>query len=168
MMETQARVWSTSGSDVVKRMIGGAIFGVLGSVVMGIFAMVVALIQQGDFFMPLKGIAATFLGQAAMQPGFALAPVLIGLLFHMFNGMWLGALFGLITPNLPLTWSILAGMIFGFIEGMGALWFVVPLVNPMMAKMISLDVPWTVEHVLFGAVVGLYPLARRWGWAGMR
>ena len=153
-----------SGSDTGKRVLAGAGFGVLGSIAMGIFAMIVALVQMGDFWMPLKGIAATFLGEAAMQPGFAGGPILIGLIFHMFNGAWLGALFGLITPNLTLGWTIVAGLVFGIVEALGALWFVIPLVDPVMGKMLSLDAPWIIEHLIFGFLLGLYPLSRsRWG-----
>ena len=157
---------TTTGASIGWRLLTGAVFGIIGSVVMGMFAMVVALMMQGDFWMPLKGIAATFLGEAAMQPGFAAGPILVGAIFHMMNGAWLGALFGLITPRLSLTWSIVAGLVFGFVEALGALWVVVPLVNPVMAKMISLDAPWIIEHLLFGLVLGLYPLARDWGWFG--
>lgn len=168
-MAAQMGYWhreTTTGASTSWRLVTGAVFGVIGSLVLGMFAMVTALAMQGDFWMPLKGIAATFLGEGAMQPGFAAGPILIGLVFHMFNGAWLGALFGLITPKLLLTWSIVAGLVFGLVEALGALWVVVPLVNPMMAQMISLDAPWIIEHLLFGLVLGLYPLARAWGWFG--
>ena len=129
--------------------------------------MIMALMMTGDFWMPLKGIAATFLGEAALQPGFAAGPILIGMMFHlMINGAWLGALFGLITPKLMLGWAIVVGLALGFVEGLGALWFVVPAVDPVMAKMISLDANWIIEHLQFGFVVGLYPLARSRGWFG--
>lgn len=147
-----------------QRAIAGAIFGVIASLALGMYAMIVALITSGDFFMPFKGISATFLGEAAMQPGFAVAPILVGLIFHMFNGAWLGALFGLITPNLSLGLTVVAGLVFGFVEALGALWVVLPAVNPLMASMVSLDAHWIIEHLLFGLVLGLYPLARRWGW----
>ena len=161
-MATQARTWSTTGTgaDTGWRVLTGAIFGVIAAIVLGMYAMMVALVLQGDFWMPMKGIAATFLGEAAMQPGFAIGPILVGIIFHLFNGAWLGALFGLITPKLMLGWAIVAGLAFGLIEALGALWVVVPLVNPLMAGMIGLDVHWIVEHLLFGFVLGIYPLAR--------
>lgn len=160
--------WTTtrplSGADAGKRALAGAGFGVLGAVVMGIFAMAMALIQMGDFWLPLKGIAATFLGEAAMQPGFAIGPIIVGLIFHMFNGAWLGALFGLVTRNLPLSLTVVAGLIFGIVEALGALWIVVPVVDPVMAGMLRLDAPWIIEHLVFGLVLGLYPLALNlWG-----
>ena len=157
---------TTTGASIGWRLLAGAVFGVIGSVVMGMFAMVVALMMQGDFWMPMKGIAATFLGQSALQPGFAVAPILVGAVFHMMNGAWLGALFGLITPRLSPRWSVVAGLVFGLVEALGALWVVVPLVDPLMAKMIGLDAPWIIEHLLFGLVLGLYPLAHGWGWFG--
>ena len=168
-MAAQTGYWhgeTTTGASTGWRLLSGAVFGAIGSLVLGMFAMIVALIMQGDFWMPLKGISATFLGEGAMQPGLAVGPILVGLVFHMINGAWLGALFGLITPRLSLTWSIVAGLIFGLVEALGALWVVVPLVNPMMAKMIGLDAPWIIEHLLFGLVLGLYPLAHGWGWFG--
>lgn len=170
-MAIPARSEQTTATSTTRtgwRLLTGAIFGVIGAVAMGMYAMVVALIQMGDFWMPMKGIAATFLGEAAMQPGFALGPVLIGMMFHLFNGAWLGALFGLITPNLAVAWTIVAGLVFGVVEALGALWVVLPVVDPVMAQMLSLDANWIIEHLIFGFMLGLYPLARIWGWFGIR
>ena len=153
---------TTIGTSLGWRVLTGAGFGVLASLPMGLVAMFLALIQQGDFFQPLKAIAATFLGPSAVQPGFPVVPVMVGLLFHMFNGAWLGALFGALTPNLGLTGSIIAGILYGLVIGFGALWVVLPALDPVLVKAWSDQISlWAILHVIFGFVLGLYPLARR-------
>lgn len=141
----------------------GAIFGVIGALLMAIIPMFLALAQTGDFWRPLKAIAATFFGEAARQPEWAVTAVVVGMLFHLFNGAWLGALFGLITPNLGLTMTVLAGLILGAIEGLGALFIVLPVVDPLLAQAWQDRVLlWVLIHLIFGFIVGLYPLGRGW------
>ena len=70
-MAAQTGYWhgeTTTGASTGWRLLSGAVFGVIGSLVLGMFAMIVALTLQGDFWMPLKGISATFtfLGEGAM------------------------------------------------------------------------------------------------------
>ena len=173
-MATQARPWgatSTTGTNTGWRVLAGAVFGLIGSIPMAMIAMMVMGIQSGDFWAPPKAIAATFLGESAMQPGFVMGPILIGMMFHLFNGAWLGALFGLITPKLTLTWSALAGVMFGIVVALGAVWVVLPIVDPVLAQSATDRLGmfwWLVVHMMFGLVTGLYPLARNWGWFGAR
>ncbi len=169
-MVTQTRPWgriTTTGTNSGWRLLAGAVFGIFGSIVMAMWAMAMGLIQMGDLWASPKAIAATFLGDAAMQPGFAAGPVMLGMVFHLVNGVWLGAIFGLITPRLRLAQAIVAGLVFGVVEGFGALWFVLPWLDPTVAGMGNSNiVSWVIEHLLFGFGVGLYPLVRAWGWFG--
>ncbi len=124
---------------------------------MAMIAMIVMAVQASDFWAPPKAIAATFLGDAAMQPGFAAGLVLIGLMFHMFNGAWLGALFGLITPGLPVGATAVTGVIFGIAVGLGALWLVLPVVDPVLAQSATQQLGifwWLIVHAVFGLVTG--------------
>lgn len=160
----------------------GILGGVLGAGVMAMYAMVVsATVKDVGFFTPLYHIASAFISPKAMMTSmasaadgnstyFAAGPGLVGLAVHMMIGATAGGLFGAAIgwwrPGRSLT--LVAGVVFGLLVMVANALVGLPVVANLFGggKAIS-DMPamvgwgtFTVEHVLFGLVLGVVVAAR--------
>jgi hypothetical protein len=166
------------------RLVGtGAVLGAVAAVVMGIFAMVAAATYQDTgFFTPLYHIASSVIAPATMMRSmeaaaggdtflFSAGPAATGLLLHIVTGIFWGAMFGLLvaTGRLSGVLGLVAGVIFGL-----AVMLVMAFVGlPIIARLFGggdpiSDMPrlagwgtFAIEHVIYGAVLGLWPLSKR-------
>lgn len=165
-----------------RAIVGGAIAGVIAAVFMAMYAMVAGATYQGSgFFTPMYHIASTFIGPTNMETSmqqamegrlfyFLPGPAGLGLLIHMTVGAVFGGIFGVIARALRLRGAIAVagGVAYGLLV-LAAMSFVgLPLVAGLfgagapIAEM-PLMVGWptfTIEHALFGLVLGLWPLVR--------
>lgn len=154
----------------------GVLGGVLGAVVMAMYAMVVsATVKDAGFFTPLYHIASVFLEPKTMMTSMAhgadgdafylsAGPAVVGLLVHMFTGAGAGAVFGAAVTMRRLsglTTTILGG-VFGLLVLVVNSFVGLPIAAALFdgGDVIS-DMPklagwgtFTVEHVLFGLVLG--------------
>jgi hypothetical protein len=141
-VEMAARTQATASGSLVQRIIGGVVGGVVGGLVFGAM-------------MGLMGM----LPMVAMVVGSESAT--IGFLYHMFNSVVIGALFGLIFGGLSHTYG--QGAAWGLLYG--AIWWVLgPLVlMPLMLGMgLQFDIVFTapmlmslVGHLTYGLLTGL-------------
>lgn len=151
--------------------------GVVAAAVMIAYAMVAAATYQDTgFFTPLYHIASTFIDPSAMEASmkaamggdsfhFDLGPAALGLAIHLGTGAVLGALFGLglgavrssrlATVPLGVGYGLVVLVVMSFV--------VLPVAADLFGggKPIS-DMPtmvgwgtFSVEHLIFGAVLGL-------------
>lgn len=161
----------------------GVLGGIVGAIVMAMFAMIAAATYQGTgFFTPLYHIGSAFGGSASMeamqasmeqaQGGDPLTwftgPALTGLIVHMVAGMMWGAVFGLLLAGLRIAKPAVApaGVAFG-IAVMVVMGFVV---LPVIASLFGSGDPirnmpsmvgwatFTAEHALFGLLLGMTTL----------
>ena len=136
------RTQATASGSLVQRIIGGVVGGVVGGLVFGAM-------------MGLMGM----LPMVAMVVGSESAAV--GFLYHMFNSVVIGALFGLIFGGLSHTYG--QGAAWGLLYG--AIWWVLgPLVlMPLMLGMgLQVGMAFTapmlmslVGHLIYGLLTGL-------------
>jgi hypothetical protein len=160
----------------------GAVLGAGAAIVMAIFAMIAAATYQGTgFFTPLYHIASSVLDPSAMMRSmeaagtgdnfvFSAGPALVGFSLHLLTGAFWGAIFGLIvsTGQLRGVVGLIAGIFFGL-----AVMVVMAFVGlPVIANVFNggepiSDMPrlagwgtFTIEHAIYGAVLGLWPLLR--------
>lgn len=149
--------------------IAGAIAGMIAGAVMAMYAMLASatFLRQG-FFTPLYGIASPLTGQDAMMLSvkqgiyFALGPALVGLIVHMMWSAVYGILFGMIARAASLRG--VQAVVLGIVYGMG----VELVMSLVVLRIIGLGsmpgmIGWpsfTVEHLLFGLVLGLWLLRR--------
>jgi hypothetical protein len=137
----------------------GALAGLAGGLVMGLLAMLIATLygQELDLWVPIKQVAATAYGEVAMDPGFALGPVVIGTLIHFLVAAILGVLFAVIYRRiLRLPFQLGLPFLVGGIYGL-AIWgiahLLLPSLNPVMAEA---DKPaFVLGHIAFGVTIGV-------------
>jgi hypothetical protein len=155
--------------QTTRLIITGAVAGMIAGAVMAMYAMIASatILHQG-FFTPLYGIASPIIGPKAMmtsmQKGlyFSFGPALLGLVIHMMWSAGYGVIFGLIVRGLRLGGgeAIAAGLIYGLLVMFFMSLVVLPIVG--VGKMPG-TIGWpsfTVEHLLFGLTLGLWPLRR--------
>ena len=114
--------------------------GLVASMVIGMWEMVLEQFIGNGFWSPVVYIAATVLrdlqGVATPVP-FGLIPVVLGLMGHMMNSVILGIIFALIARRLAGTPTGLAGLgaVYGVVVFL-AMWFaVLPLIDPVMLRL---------------------------------
>lgn len=131
--------------------------GLVASLVLGMWQMIVEAIVGAGLWSPPIYIAATLLRglQGAGSPAaFDLAGVGLGLMGHMMNSVIFGLIFAfLIGPRLPsLSRQIGAGLVYG-VAIFVAMWTIVlPLINPVMLNL-NAGV-FFLGHMMWGAALG--------------
>jgi hypothetical protein len=147
----------------------GLIVGLIAGVMMAMYAMLASATFLGQgFFTPLYGIASPLVGQQAMMASmkaglyFTVGPALLGLMIHMLWSAFYGVIFGLLARAAHLTGvlGLLAGIIYGGVVMVVMSFVVLPVVGVgSMPHLIGWP-SFTIEHLLFGMVLGLWPLLR--------
>ncbi|MFD2024621.1 hypothetical protein [Promicromonospora aerolata] len=154
----------------------GAVAGVIASLVMAMYAMVAGWVQDTGFFTPLYHIASLVAAPETMMTSmengtagtaftFSFGVAVLGALIHMMTGAVYGAVFGLLMARLRLgTLALTAlGLVWGAIVLVMSAFILLPLAaaatgagEPIadMAAMAGWGT-FTVEHLLFGIVLGM-------------
>lgn len=167
---------------VGRAVLGGAVAGLVASVVMAMFAMIAAATYQGTgFFTPMYHIASTFISGDAMKTSmeramhgnafsFAAGPALLGAFVHMTWGAMLGGIFGVIAWWLRLRGP--AAPVVGVGYGVAVMIVDSFIVLPIAASLFGGGTPirdmpqmvgwgtFTIEHAIYGFVLGLWPALR--------
>lgn len=152
----------TLGRFVVR----GAIWGIVASLVMAVYAMIASAAMGQGFLTPLYGIASPIVGERDMMDSMAMVhinigPMLLGAIIHMLWGALYGVIFGLLARQFGLAGQVgmIAGIVYGLLVMVVMMVAVLPLVGAGgMPEMVGFS--FGVEHVLFGLVLGLWPLLR--------
>jgi hypothetical protein len=161
----------------------GALLGVAAALVMGIFAMTAsATYHDTGFFTPLHHIASALIAPDAMMRSmeagmagdtFAISPgpALLGLGLHLATGAFWGAIFGLLVSTGWLRG--IGGLVGGVLYGLAVMVVMALVALPAIASVFGggqpiSDMPrlagwgtFTIEHAIYGAVLGLWPLVKR-------
>lgn len=164
-------------NDTARTITRGALAGVIGSVAMGMVAMIAAATyQHTGFFTPLYHIASLVVAPDSMMTSmmaastgsaftFVAGPALVGLMIHMMVGAAFGAIFGLALTRLPALGvgaRIGAGMVFGIFAFAASAFVLLPMMGAAandadaitnMASMVGYPT-FLLEHAVFGMVLG--------------
>ncbi|MBL0885244.1 hypothetical protein [Myceligenerans indicum] len=162
-------------SGVGRAAVTGVVAGVIASLVMAMYAMIAAWIQDTGFFTPLYHIASVVVAPdtmtASMESGmagdaftFSFGVAVLGAVVHMMTGAMYGAVFGLIVARLRLGAAALTvtGLAWGAVVLVMSAFVLLPLTAAVtgagepVANMASMA-GWgtfTVEHLLFGITLG--------------
>ena len=148
-------------SGLRERIVAGAIAGMIGAVLMGMWAMMQMAIQGMGFWMPMELIDGTWAGPMVILGGAGYA--LGGLLTHMMSAAMTGAVFGLILPR-GIGWggALIGGLVYGAIIWVVMAFVGLPLLNSTMSARVNMmqgSFFW--EHLLYGIGLSFTPLLRR-------
>src|SRR5215470_6552317 len=158
-------------------LIVGAIAGMIGGAMMAMFTMLATITYLGmGFFTPLYVIASPLTGRQAMMTAmhggtfyFTLGPAVLGLVVHMlWSALW-GIVFGLLAYGLHLRGvaAVIGGLVYGVLVMLAMSFIVAPIVGaPNFFQLLGWPT-WTIGHVLFGMVVGLWPVLRAQDFTGL-
>ena len=175
---TAGRGFMGERTDVGAVIRTGALWGIIAAAVMAMYAMVAGLTYLGTgFFTPLYHIASTVIEPKAMMTSmqramegqsdfyFTIGPAAVGMMIHLATGAAFGVLFALLARSLRLSGA--AAVVAGMFYGVGVLLFSSFVGLPVAAELFDggdpiADMPkmvgwttFTIEHVMFGAVLGL-------------
>jgi hypothetical protein len=141
----------------------GAIAGLVGGLAMAMLMMIVSLVDGSGFWTPLYLIAATFHRSWAQASGFALAPMLAGMLLHLFNSALFGVIFAVcvrfVMPRpVSLRVAVILGVVWGLILLIVMTFGIAASVDPALPRALLADggvfAWWLIAHLLYGGVLG--------------
>jgi len=156
----------TRAGTVGQLALRGAIWGVVASLGMAMYAMIASAALGQGFLTPLYGIASPLVGEKDMMDSLMvvhvnIGPMLLGALIHMMWGALYGVVFALLARQFGLADSaaLVGGVAFGLVVLVVMTFVVLPIVGAGgMPKMVGFS--FGIEHVIFGMVLGLWPLLR--------
>ena len=112
-----------------RALIRGAVAGVTAGLILTLMMTVMSAAGGKDVWYGIKGAAAPFFGDRAMQPGFDLMPALVGLVSHLVISAGWGALFAVLIEGANRTVTTIAGVLWGFVVWIGMYYIVLPIVG---------------------------------------
>ena len=145
---------------------GAARAGALSGLFAGLFLTVVmtamAVARALDPWYGVKGASVTFLGARALEPGFDLVAVLLGLGCHLLISAGWGLLFGLLVDGLGPLVTMLAGIAWSFVVWLSMFYVILPVAGLAgMRDEISVGKAITF-HLVFGiALATAYVVVRQ-------
>ena len=107
----------------------GTIAGVTAGIFLTLMMTLMSAAGGKDIWYGIKGAAAPFFGDRAMQPGFDVLPVVIGLVSHLVISAGWGALFATFIEGANRAITMIAGVLWGFVVWIGMYYFVLPMVG---------------------------------------
>jgi uncharacterized membrane protein YagU involved in acid resistance len=145
----------------------GAVGGLIGGVMMALFAMLYDAATGLGFFSPVRAIAATVLGRDAVTTGGG--AILLGLAIHLGVSILFGVVFAAITQReVPPAAAIAFGMFAGLAILVIMSLVVLPVLNPVSRARLMWGAPRSlpvsvafVIHLLYGLGLALVPTLRR-------
>ena len=134
----------------------GAVAGILAGSAMAICLMLIAMIAGEGFWLPLKKISVTLLGESAIQNSvFELWPVMAGIMIHFATAIAFGIVFAFIEERRQsYSSAVRAGIIYGLNVWIIMQFLVLPAINPVVAGMPYLQL--AILHIIFGGTLGGY------------
>ncbi|MAG34925.1 MAG: hypothetical protein CL878_01540 [Dehalococcoidia bacterium] len=141
--------------------------GIVASLIMGMWEMIVEAFIGEGFFAPVVYIGATVMrGLQDTTGGPGLGPtdplgIILGLMGHMMNSVVLAAVFTIVIARMlrgTVTLAV-AGMVYGLVI-FAVMWYVVlPLIDPVMLQLNF--VVFLLAHAMWGGALGVLN-----GWFG--
>ena len=133
----------------------GAMAGLAAGVALLLGLLALDLFQGQDIWVSMKTAAAPIIGARAFEPGFALGPILLGLVIHLATSAAWGAPFGMICRNMGPNATVGMGLVWGLAVWMGMFRIALPLVG--LGEMAG-NVPTgraIGEHLFFGVALAI-------------
>jgi hypothetical protein len=105
----------------------GGFAGIAAGLFLTAFMTVMSAAGKKDIWYGIKGASAPFLRERAMQPGFDLWPVVLGLTSHLVVSAIWGILFAILFYGASRFVAIVGGVLWGFVVWIGMYYVVLPI-----------------------------------------
>ena len=115
---------STDWRDAVR---GGVFAGTCAGILLSLSIVLTSAARGKDVWYGIKGTAAPLIGERAMQPGFDLPALWLGLVCHLMISIGWATLFALLAYGLSRRATLIAGAAWGFVVWIGMYWVVLPI-----------------------------------------
>jgi hypothetical protein len=140
---------------------GGAFAGATAGMGLTLMMTLMSFASGKDIWYGMKGAAAPFLGERAMQPGFDLPAVWMGLVSHLTVSVIWGVLFAFLFYGLSKAATMLAGVGWGIVVWIGMFYVVLPVAGLSAMAQEAPLVKNIVYHEIFSLLLaGMYLVAR--------
>jgi hypothetical protein len=142
-----------TSSEARRALVGGIVAGVAAGLLLTVMMTAMSLLKGNDVWYGIKGAAAPFLGERAMQPGFDALAVGLGLLTHLAISVAWAVPFAALTDGLSRAATLTAGAAWGLVVWIGMYYIALPAVGlEAMTREAPLGRVIT-YHVFFGVAV---------------
>ncbi|WP_051351175.1 hypothetical protein [Sulfobacillus thermosulfidooxidans] len=136
----------------------GILGGIVGAMVMAMWAMMVSALSGMGLWAPVQLIAAVWFGASAMH--LSIGIIIVGIMTHMMMGMVLGVILAILFRFLVIPRGmgrLVWGMVYGLVIWVINQFAVLPLIDPLMASHMP---PWAfaIAHMMFGVVSAAFLL----------
>lgn len=141
---------------------GGVVAGLIGGAVMAVFMMIVNAAKGMDVWRGAKMPGMPFVGNSAMEPGFAFGPVLVGMMSHFMVSIVWAVPFALLVYGFGRAATVGLGALWGVVVWLGMFYVVLPIIGlGQIPKSMPVGIAFF-EHVLFGlaTAIGFLPFQR--------
>lgn len=141
----------------------GAVAGLIGGIAMAMLLMIVGLARGADFWSPLYLMAAFFNPAWAHLTGFAIGPLLAGMLLHLFGSALFGIIFAVLVrfvlpKPVSLAVAILLGLAFGLFLLLFITFAILPGVDVPLVHAVTHDGAsfawWIIGYLVYGGILG--------------
>lgn len=160
--DTGARPPARTRTPGLQSAVAGGFAGLIaGCAVLAAAVLYSWLATPEEAWLPMKNVAATWLGVGALIGGGG--TVVLGVVTHFVNSIVWGIVFGLLMSRFGLLMSrsrnagmsLIAGFIWGMVVWVVMTWVVLPWIDPTMAARVAVQpVWWWLLHVIYGVVLG--------------
>lgn len=158
---TQRNYTAEPGEDLTPSAVWGPgiAAGVTAAIPMALFAMVLATLKGAGFFAPMKLIAATALGRAALHGG--PGTILLGIAIHLAIGAAFGIVFAAIVPRYANATAVFfASLLYVTLVFAAMTYLVLPWADSTMYHRI--DQGWFFAyHLVYGTSLALLIASQR-------
>ena len=107
----------------------GSVAGIAAGIFLTLMMTVMSAAGGRDIWYGIKGASAPIFGTRAMEPGFDVVTVVVGLVLHLAISAGWGALFAILVQGWNRMATAITGVLWGFVVWIGMYYVVLPVVG---------------------------------------
>jgi len=142
-------------TETREAVVDGALAGVIAGIALALFLTTMNVANGQDLWAGAKLAGLPFLGERALEPGFAFGPILVGVLSHLAVSIGWGILFAILLYGFGSAITVASSVVWGICVWLGMHYVVLPLAGAEQVTAMVTPAMAIFEHVAFGVALGL-------------